>query len=72
VYRVLAGKRESKRPVERSRSKLADNIKMVIQEVVWKSMDWNDLAQDWKSSLAVVNAVMNLPFALNAGNFLIS
>ena len=49
-----------------------DNIKMDIQEVVWKSMDWNDLAQDWKRSLAVVNAIMKLPFALNAGNFLTS
>jgi hypothetical protein len=36
---------------------------MDIQEVVWKGMDWNDLAQDRKRSRAVVNAVMNFPFA---------
>jgi len=40
-----------------------DNIKIDIQEVVWKGMDWNDLDQDRKRSQAVENAVMNLLFA---------
>jgi hypothetical protein len=63
VYRVLAGKREKKRPLERPRSKWVENIKMDIQEVVWRCMAWNDLTQDRKRSRAVVYAVMNLPFA---------
>ena len=61
VYRVLAGKRERKGLLERPRREWVDNIKMDIQNIVWKGMDWSDLAQDRKSSLAVVNAVTNLP-----------
>jgi len=33
-------------------------------------MDWIDLAQDKDSRWALLNAVMNLQIALNAGNFL--
>jgi hypothetical protein len=44
MYMVLAGKRERKRPLERPRREWVDNIKNDIQEVVWKGMDWNDLA----------------------------
>jgi len=33
VYRVLVGKREGKRPLERPRRRLEDNIKMDLQEV---------------------------------------
>jgi len=35
-------------------------------------MDWFKLAQDRDRWWALVNAVMNLPFPLNAGNFLTS
>jgi hypothetical protein len=63
VYRVLAGKRERKRLLERPRREWVDNIKTDIQDVVWKGMACSDLAQGRKRSRAVVNAVMNLPFA---------
>jgi hypothetical protein len=63
VYRVLAGKRERKRLLERPRREWVDNIKMDIQDVVWKGMDWSDLAQGTKRLRAVVNAVLNLPLA---------
>jgi len=33
IYRVLVGKREGKRPLERPRSTWEDNIKMYLQEV---------------------------------------
>jgi hypothetical protein len=33
-------------------------------------MDWIDLAEGRERSWALVNVVMNLPFPLNAGNFL--
>jgi len=55
VYRVLMGKSEGKRPLGRSRRRIDDNIKMNLQEVGWRGMDWIDLAQDrnrWRALLA--------------------
>jgi hypothetical protein len=36
AYRVLAGKREGKRPLGRPRSRMEDNVKMDLQEVGWR------------------------------------
>ena len=60
AYRVLVGRREGKRPLERPRCRWEDNIKMDLQEVGWGGMDWIDLAEGRDSWLAVVNAVMDL------------
>ena len=46
VYRVSVGKPEVKRPLGRPRHRWEDNIKMDLQEVGWRGMDWIDLAQD--------------------------
>jgi hypothetical protein len=46
VYRVLVGKPEGKKPLERPRHRWEDNIKMDLQEVGCGSMDLTDLAQD--------------------------
>jgi hypothetical protein len=35
AYRILVGKHEGRRPLERRRLKWEDNIKMDIQEVGW-------------------------------------
>jgi len=59
VYRVLVGKPEGKRPLG-SRRKWEDNIKMDLQEVGCRGMDWIELAQDRDRWRALVNAVMNL------------
>jgi len=40
AYRVLVGRREGKRPLERPRRRWEDNIKMDLQEVGWGGMDW--------------------------------
>jgi hypothetical protein len=40
VYRVLVGKRERKRPLERFRRRWEDNIKVDLQEVGCGGMDW--------------------------------
>ena len=46
VYRVLVWKPEGKRPLERPRRRWEDNIKMDLQEVGCRGMDWIELAQD--------------------------
>jgi len=59
VYRVLVGKPEGKRPLERPRRMWEDNIKMGVQEVGCGDMDWIELAQDRDRWRALVNVVMN-------------
>jgi hypothetical protein len=59
AYWVLMGKPERRRPIERSRHRWEDNIKMGFIEVGWGT--WTiDLAQDRDRWRALVNAVMNL------------
>jgi hypothetical protein len=59
AYRILVGRPEGRRPLERPRRRWEDNIKMDFQEVGWGGMDW-DMAQDRDSWQTLVNAVMNL------------
>jgi hypothetical protein len=59
VYRVVVGKPEGKRPLERPRRRWEDNNKADLQEVECWGMDWIELAQDKDSCPALVNAVMN-------------
>jgi len=59
IYRVLVGKPEGKRPLGRPRRRWEDDIKMYLQEVVCRGMDWIDLAEDRDRWRALVNAVMN-------------
>jgi hypothetical protein len=58
VYKVLMGKPEGKRPLERPRCRWEDGIRMDLREIGWGNVDCIQLAQDrwW----AVVNTVMNL------------
>jgi hypothetical protein len=45
-YRVLVGTPKGKSILLRPRRRWQDNIKMDLQEVGWRGMDWIDLAQD--------------------------
>ena len=49
-----------KRPLGRSRSRWEDNIKMDLQEVGCRGVDWIELAQDRDKWRALVNEEMNL------------
>ena len=60
VYRVLVGKPEGKRSLGRPRRRWEDNIKIDLQEVGYRGMDWMELAQDRDRWRALANAVMNL------------
>jgi len=46
VYRVLVGKTEGRKPLGRPRRRWVDNIRMDLQEVGCRYMDWIGLAQD--------------------------
>ena len=70
MYRVLVGKPEGKRPLGKPRRRWEDNIKMDLQEVGCRGMDWIELDEDRDRWRALVNAVMNLRVPENAGNFL--
>jgi hypothetical protein len=60
AYKILVGRPEGRRPLGRPRRRWEDNIKMDLQEVRWRGMDWIDMAQDRDRWWALVNAVTNL------------
>ena len=60
VYRVLVGKPEGKKPLGRPRCRSEDNIKINLQEVGCRGVDWIDLVQVRDRWQALVNTVMNL------------
>jgi hypothetical protein len=60
AYRILVGKPEGKRPLERPRHRRVDNIKMDLREIGWDGMDRIVLAQDRDQWKALVNTIMNL------------
>jgi hypothetical protein len=57
--RLLVGKPEGKRPLERPRRRWVDNIKMDLLEIGWGGVDWIGLAQDRDKWKALANVVMN-------------
>ena len=59
VHKVLLGKPEGKRPLERPRLRWEDNIKMDLQEVGRGLGDWMELALDRDRWRALVSTVMN-------------
>jgi hypothetical protein len=72
VYKVSVRKPEGKGTLGKPRWRWEDNFKMDLQEVECRGVEWIELAQDCDRWRALVNAVMNLRVAQNAGNFLTS
>ena len=70
VYRVLVRKLEGRRPLGRSRRRWVDNIRLDLQEVRCRYMDWIGLAQDRERWRTLVSAVMNLRVPVKCGEFL--
>jgi hypothetical protein len=60
AYRLLVGKPDGKRPLERPRRRRVDNIRIDLGEVGWGDVDWIGLAQDRNRWRALVNSVLNL------------
>jgi hypothetical protein len=60
AYRDLVVRPDAKRPCRRPRLRWEYNIKIYRQEVVGRSVDWIDLAQDTDRWRALVNDVINL------------
>jgi hypothetical protein len=60
VYRVLVGKPEGKRPLERPRRRWEDGIKMDLRGIGREGVEWIHLAQVRDRWWSVVNTVMNL------------
>jgi hypothetical protein len=46
TYEVLVGKSEGKIPLERTRGRWEDNIRMDVRKRRWEGVDWMHLAQD--------------------------
>jgi hypothetical protein len=60
VYRVWVGRPEGKRPLERSRRRWEDNIRMDLRKTGIDGANWVRLAQDRVQWRAFVNTVINL------------
>jgi hypothetical protein len=62
VYRILVGRPEGKRPLERPMRKWEDNINMDLREIETSGANWIQMAQDRVQWRAFVSTVMNLRF----------
>jgi hypothetical protein len=60
VYRVLAGKPEGKRPLEKPRRRWESGIRMDLRQIGWWSVEWMQLTRDRDRWRVLVNTVMKL------------
>jgi hypothetical protein len=60
VCRVLVGKPEGKRPLERPKCRRRIILRWIFRKWDTRVMDWIDMAQDRERWRALVNAVMNI------------
>jgi hypothetical protein len=67
AYRLLVGKPEGRRRLQRPRRRWLDKIRMDLVEVGWGYVDWIGLSRDRGRWRALVNSVLNLWVPQNAG-----
>jgi hypothetical protein len=60
VYKVMMGKPEGKKPLERPGHRWEYRIRMDLREIGWGNVEWIQLAQDRDRWRGLVNTVMNL------------
>jgi len=60
VYRALVGKPDGKRPLGRPRPRWEGNIKIDLQELECRGMEWIELAEESDRWRTLVSAVMKL------------
>jgi hypothetical protein len=60
AYRILMARFERRRPLGRPMCRLENDIRIDLQEVGWRCMNWIDLAQDRGRWQAFVKGIMNL------------
>jgi hypothetical protein len=60
AYRILVGKPEGMKRLQRPRRRWVGNIKIDLREIRWDGMDWINLAQDRDQWRALVSTLMNL------------
>jgi hypothetical protein len=60
AYRILAGKPEGIKPLERQKCRLVDNIKMDLREIGCDDVYWIYMAQYRDLWRALMNTIVNL------------
>jgi hypothetical protein len=60
TYKILVGNPEGKRPPERPKCRLGDNIKMGLELIGLKGVYRSHVDLRWDKCRILVNAVMNL------------
>jgi hypothetical protein len=60
LYRILVGKPEEKRVLDRSRRRWVDNVELILKEIGSGGVEWIDLAQDGDQLRVLVNTEINL------------
>jgi hypothetical protein len=71
-YNILAGRREGKIPLGRSRRRCEDTIRMNLKEIGWECVGWIHLTQVRDQWPALVTKLMKLLVPCKAGNLLTS
>jgi hypothetical protein len=59
--RILVGKSEGKRPLERPGRRWVENIKIDLTEIGWDGVDWTDMALNRENQCkSLLNTELNL------------
>jgi hypothetical protein len=59
-HKIMDRKLKGRRPLGSPMHRWEDNIRMDLQEIEYKGVDWMQLAQDRDQWQALVNTVMNI------------